>query len=446
MGDYVVNFSLKDFQNGIAKGLYTLPQAYCPYISTNRANYRKLEVMHEKKNNDIVKSFSELRKRINKQYFRNVYPLQSRILDFSQQSFPAYRFLLPEVISDDWLAMVGWHKFNRDHVLHQPLTAYIVQKLLKEPQFSVNKTLLEICIDEILKWDKTAYIRNYLIEIGVKESDPWLKDSRDSWNSLFLETACLAAIFHDIGYPWQYVNHLSGMLEHAENHFYSPTANAEELVKIYGERLLFCPLNGYKLHDCNAPGTWYNHLINLISNALRKTHGFPGAIGFLYLNDALRNYPSDNTHPIKQFCVEWAAMAIMMHDMTKIYWGNGTSPENPHLQLKFDTDPLSCVIALADIIEDFSRPQAHFVENDEHVEINYRKEQECDCTKLEILPNNVMKIDYFTQNVNQCMTKKLYLPKEHRNYFDSKYKYLDLSAAGIKTVEMDAQICKIKRR
>ena len=54
-------------------------------------------------------------------------------------------------------------------------------------------------------------------------------------------------------------------------------------------------------------------------------------------------------------------MAVMMHDMKKVYWGNNgmaTLPENKHLRLRFDVDPLSCVITLADVLQDFERPCA----------------------------------------------------------------------------------------
>ena len=84
-------------------------------------------------------------------------------MDYSQLAIPAYRFILPEVLADDWLATVGWHKFNRDHVLHQPLTAYIVLKLLTGggdagQAFMVDDgvSLLDACVNEILKWEGTA--------------------------------------------------------------------------------------------------------------------------------------------------------------------------------------------------------------------------------------------------------------------------------------------------
>lgn len=327
-------FSFRDYQQRLSSGLHTPPNALCPFMRINRRQYHALELAHARTKHDLVTAFRELRRRVSDSYYRRTYPIQAQALAYSELSFPAYRFILPEVLVDDWLAIVDWHKFHRDHVLHQPLTAYVVQKLLGEngdPSDSFvlrdNRTLLDACIDEVLRWDGTAYLKDFLIEIGVRESEPWLKrglQSRALWKSLFVESAYLAALFHDIGYPWQYIHALSNKLEHAGSQVDSPTADAENLINSFGNRLMYCPLNGYRALDRNAPATWRARLTEITARALRRTHGLPGAIGFLYLNDVIRDYPRDATHPIKQFCVEWAAMAILMHDMPGIYWGEAT--------------------------------------------------------------------------------------------------------------------------
>ncbi len=389
-----MNLSFADYQCGLASGRYTPPAVYRPYACVNRVQYQALEKAHARNNHDSGTAFRELRRRVSGDYYWRTYPIQARALDYSQMSFPAYRFILPEVLADDWLAIVGWHKFHRDHVLHQPLTAYVVQKLLEDSgdsdelfMLDDGRCLLDACVDEILKWDSTAYLREFLLGTGVKESELWLNGNlarKSLWKSLFVEAAYLAAMFHDMGYPWQYVNLLSNKLEHAGYQPDSPTSDAERVVNTFGDRLLYCPLNGYRTLDRNAPATWRQRLVDLTAKALRKTHGFPGAIGFLYLNDVLRDYPSDRTHPIRQFCVEWAAMAIMMHDMSGIYWGDKTTtPDNGHMRLRFETDPLSCVLALADVLQDFSRPTATFQSDERNVDISYKSDG-CISTGLEL--------------------------------------------------------------
>lgn len=448
MGGQSMIFSYSDYQEGLAAGLYVPPSAYRPFMRVKHTQYAALEQAHQDKGHDADRAFRELRRRVGREYYWKCYPVQAQAMYYSQLAFPAYRFILPEVLADDWLATVGWHKFNRDHVLHQPLTAYVLLKLLtgggdasQAFVLANGVPLLDACVDELLKWQGTAYLRDFLIGTGVRETEPWLDDSsigRALWKSLFVEAAYLAAIFHDMGYPWQYVNLLSNKLEHAGYQPDSPGADAERLIDTFGERLFFCPLNGYRFLNRTAPTTWSHQLAAITAKALRKTHGLPGAIGFLYLNDILRDYPADNTHPIRQFCVEWAAMAIMMHDMPKIYWGGDAAPpSNSHMRLKFDIDPLSCVIALADVLEDFARPVAHFHDNSTTVEVQYQ--DGCDATLLELQHSSaptVMNIEYRFSNEDQYAVKQHWMPEEHRMYFDTRHGYIDLSGAGIDRVNM----------
>ena len=448
-----MNFSFADYQSGLASGLYAPTAAYCPFIRVNRAQYQALEREHQKNNNDTTRAFRELRRRVSREYYWRTYPVQAQALEYSQMTFPAYRFILPEVLADDWLAIVDWHKFHRDHVLHQPLTAYVVQKLLKggdspDQLFQLNdgRSLLDACTDEILKWESTAYIREFLRGAGVQDSEPWLNGgyaSKALWKALFVEAAHVAAMFHDMGYPWQYINLLSNKLDQAGYQSDSPTSDAEHLVEGFSKRLIFTPLNGYRMLDGSTPVTWHQRLVDITSKALRKTHGFPGAIGFLYLNDVLRDFPADRTHPIRQFCVEWAAMAIMMHDLCSIYWGDDTStlPDNAHMRLRFEVDPLSCVITLADVLQDFSRPIAAFQDNAQSIDLSYH--DGCDSVRLELnwaSPAQAMKIVYCFSDARQHAAKLGFLPKERREFFDQRNGYIDLSAIGVQGVEMEAEL------
>lgn len=452
MGGAAVNFSMPDYKLGLAVGDYVPPAAYRPFMRVNRSQFRELEKDHGKNGNDVAEAFRELRRRVSDSHWRQTYSLQALALSYSEMSFPAYRFILPEVVADDWLATVDWHKFHRDHVLHQPLTAYVVQKLLKERGDPVDlfllsdgRNLLDACVDEVLKWDRTAYLKEFLLSTGVKEPI-WFEGcqvGRTLWKSLFLEAAFLAAMFHDMGYPWQYVNLLSNKLEHAECRPDSPTPDAGKVVSTFGTRLLYYPFNGYRTIDRNAPMTWPKQLAEITDRALRRTHGFPGAIGFLYLNDVLRDYPTDNTHPIRQFCVEWAAMAIMMHDMAKIYWGDDSSklPDHNHMRLRFEVDPLSSVIALADCLQDFSRPSAVFQNNANSVELSYA--DGCDSTNLDlsrISSDGAIKIVYEFADTRQLAAKLKGMHQEQRIYFDRSHGYIDFSALGISRVDMDAQM------
>ena len=450
-----MRFSLSDYQAGLASGLYDPPAAFRPFMYVNHRQYRVLEQRHVNSGNDVPRAFRSLRQRVSEEHFRTTYPVQTRTLEFSRNSFPAYRFILPEVLAADWLAIVDWHKSQRrDHVLHQPLTAYIVLKLLKGGDGADQGLLMpsglslwDECVNEILNGNGTEYLRGFVRATGV--SDKWLKDDaigRALWKALFIEAAYLAAVFHDMGYPWQYVKTLSMSLEHAAYPHDSSKVDAARVVEHFGERLLFYPLNGYRSQTRSSPATWRQRLVDITAKGLCATHGLPGAIGFLYLNDVLREYPEVSPHPIRQFCVEWAAMAIMMHDMPKIYWGENltTPPDNGHMRLRLPIDPLSWVVALADVLQDFSRPLAVFNKhsgNDTAVAVGY--ESACDSVELEVVTDpspTTLKIVYRMKTPVEMARKLDSIVKERSRYFHQQHGYLDVSGAGIVKVEMDARL------
>jgi hypothetical protein len=444
-----MEFSYSDYQNLLSRNAFHPPCGFAPYFPVDKIKYRKMEKEHEKKENCCSKAFGELHKRVGGKYFWEVYPTQSRMLDYAQLSFPAYKFVLPEIITDDWLAIVDWHKFHRDHALHQPLTAYVVSKLLgfgnKEESFEINGVpLLNLCVDEMCKWDGTKYLKEYLLNTRVLEGENkelWLDKtcSKELWKAIFIEAAYLAAVFHDMGYPWRYVNILTSKLEYSGYpQIDAPSENTDNIIHKFGQRLLFCPLNGYRLLDRNTPSTWHYQLKVLTSKALRETHGLPGALEFLHFNDVLREFPNiQYCHPIRQFCIEWAAMAIMMHDMSKIYWGKDLTespPENPHLRLRFDVDPLGCIITLADVLEDFERPVVEFSPANGGSYGNYENNG-CEFSSLEY-SNNQLIIKYKMASPKHGAQKKSYIKKDCKEYFDTNEGYVDLSACGVNHVDM----------
>ena len=193
-------------------------------------------------------------------------------------------------MTEDWLAIVDWGKFQRDHVLHQPLCGYIVLKLLGESpalRLQNDQTLLDACVDRVLTWHGTAYLRDFLVRCGMHRDDPLLDSTNASaravWRILFRETAYVAAIFHDVGYPWQYSARMSGNLDGLNAPALHQNRSALQVVEMFGHRLLFHALHGYRVPDGTCPSTWRDRIAELVSQALTTTHGLPGALGFLYL-------------------------------------------------------------------------------------------------------------------------------------------------------------------
>jgi len=442
----MIRFSLSDYKKNIRK--YTHPSFLSQFTKIDRIRYKTLEAKHLKGKNDIGNAFDELKKRTSKTYFHKVYPIQSRTLGYASLSFPAYRFILPEVITEDWIATVDWHKFQRDHVLHQPLTAYIVLKLLGSPGRSrnaglilpSNERLLKTCVDEILRFEETAYLKKFLLECGLSEKSAWLTPGKLQewlWKQLFIETAYLAAVFHDIGYPWQYVGLLGDKLEPVT----APAMIKEEAIEhsilsSFKERLIYIAMNGYNKPTPSTPAIWEKEMKEQTKKAITSTHGFPGALGFLFLNDCIRKFPDKNISPIRQLCVEWAAVAIMMHDMSKVYHGKGKIPERPHLRLDAKVDPLSALITLADVLQDFERPVGKFsARRNQNVALSYNHA----CKHSEIsLSGNSLNINYMMQPKDLAF-KRSRLPSEQAEFFNSRYGYLNLKGWGFDNVIMQAR-------
>ena len=447
-----LNFSLADYQNALVAGRYTPPDNLCPYYEVDPVQYRRYGTTDQRRGK-LGEALEELRKRTDRTYFRNTYPLQAQTLDYSSRSFPAYRFILPEVMTEDWLALVDWGKFQRDHVLHQSLCGYVVLKLLDGDGpggplcLPDGTTLLDACVSRILVWEETNYIREFLLECGMRENDPILEiDSpvaKAVWRSFFREAAYVAAIFHDLGYPWQYAERLQGNLDGMNVPLMHQSRSAAQIVEQFGHKLIFHALQGYQKVNAASTSLWKDRLIRLTDIALSQTHGFPGALGFLHLNDCVRRYPVRTQSSLHLLCVEWAAVAIMMHDMVKIYWGNALkengTPENMYLRLSFERDPLSAIVALADVIEEFDRPTVSYETagaSDDRVAMRYDKA--CSSTVLDVDKSGTMTVCYSMNTHGQYMQKLRYLSKDEREYFDGHHGYLDMSGLGISKVRLQA--------
>jgi hypothetical protein len=161
------------------------------------------------------------------------------------------------------------------------------------------------------------------------------------------------------------------------------------------------------------------------------------------LNDCIRRYPDRPESPLRLLCIEWAAAAIMMHDMAKIYWGKGKSdsetPEYPFLRLCFKKDPLSAIVTLADFIQDFERPSAVFgvCERSRGKEVTLKFEPSCSSTELQFADSNLT-IQYNMKNEESRAIKRISILKEEDQYFNAQYGYLDMSSLGIDKVQLMA--------
>lgn len=418
------------------------PKFYHTFYSIDRTVYRNMELKHDKDGKRVSTVLDNIMYRTSKEYFSKIYAAQTEAIGYSENVFPAYKFILPDALMDDWLSVMDPHKkYCRDHSLHQPLTAYIVAKSLgygnvKKALNLDGKDLLTICSEWLLTSNKTQYLRDYFVSLypqaGSFPKTILEKMARD----VFYEAAVVAALFHDMGYPWQYLNRLTDSIDAADFRIPADSAtNAENVLGMISNRLLIYPFYGYSTVSQNRPiSTWQAQVLKLFDKSMRNTHGFPGAVGFTYLQDVIRKFPVDYdlNDALFRFALDWAALAVMMHDMPKIYKGKGAKPEYPFLRVSFEKDPLSSLIAMADILEEFHRPAANFnsvTKNGIGVEFDFPcKSTEVTCRQ------GVMNIHYRYKSGKDVARNVKYRVEEVNDYFNRADGFVDVSPLGITSV------------
>lgn len=438
----VMKFDVDGFiQDGIA-----YPKVYHTKDIIDKKKYADLEKAYDPEGNGVSGTFLMLKKRTSAEYYREIVASQTQALEYSQYVFPTYKFIMPEALLDDWLAIIDPHREGkRDHSVHQPMTAYIVSNLLGsgDPEKSLKTNrghLLDVCaqllIDE--SHDGTHYLRKYFLELYPNVGNVGM--SRSIKHKLacevFYQTAVTSALFHDIGYPWHLANGLTKSLLASDylsrNKIYR---SADDIKKKISGRLLYYPFHGYSessiLHDTFQ---WEDALNESLVTAFHNTHGFPGALAFTYLTDIVRQFPHNLLfeEAISQFIIDWASVGILMHDMSRLRQGDKNNLPKPQFALNFDVDPLSCLIAMSDILEEFNRPRSIFTSQDKNVKVEYSFP--CTATKVEV-KGDILHITYSYTDA-KCMAANV----KHRigeidEYFNNKDRYINLEPLGIKKVK-----------
>ena len=180
------------------------------------------------------------------------------------------------------------------------------------------------------------------------------------------------------------------------------------------------------------------YVLEMIGAALRESHGLPGALGFMCLNDKTRvNHQIPSLLEASyRLILDWAALGIMMHDIEGLYWDDKRkiTPKNPLLRLSFDVDPLSSLISMADILEEFQRPAAIFKSNLLNVsKVDLFYGFPCIETRIRIR-DGVLHIFYRYDSIITAAENRQRRIDEVNEYFDPSNGYVDLTPLGIKDV------------
>ncbi len=423
------------------KGIH-FPTTFKMRESLDYQKMYQLDQQFSEKGITMERALRRLKKRTPADYYNRMQAAQTEAQKYAINVFPPYKLLLPDVLMDDWLSIIGPHqKRKRDHSLHQPLTAFIVSELLgggivgQGLMMPTGRTLLEEAARMLLDMPGTSYLREYYTDLYPNGLPP-KGYIRDTWaRAVFYHTAIIAALFHDIGYPWQFLNKVGTSIELINREgvgIHEPPERG--ILNFITDRLLVYPFYGYSdTPRHRSSELWDREVDNLIDLSFKKTHGFPGAVAFMYLNDAVRRFLGDLS--IKQaecrFIQDWAAVGIMMHDMVDQYYGKNQRPDQPRFKLSFDRDPLSCIIAMADILEEFGRPLATFTPRNESFVTRF--EASCKETYVEI-KGNTLEITYKYASKAEKIKNEAWRRKEVESYFRFPSGYIDLSVLGIERV------------
>ena len=433
MGSVKMRFDLNGFKAAHSAGF--LMPASLSYGYVDEVKFEIFRKRQEFKESTLTETFKELQQRMSGRYFSKVVLAQMAALDYSALSFPAYSILSSEDLSDDWLAIVDFHKKHcRDHSLHQPLTAYVAANLLgfgksdeSLPIPNQPGNLLDYCVEALFQ-PKCAYLLEEARKFGI--SDTMLKESETSkefWKELFYHTVLLSALFHDIGYPWQYVSRVGKSLNNSVSHLHPTDSVAIPIVDKFKDRMVYLPLRKYQAVIHNEPVTEEEKLEACTSQAL-ETHGFPGAIAFLSLNDAIRKHPVESPLArLQEFSVEWAAMGIFMHDV------EGKHRDSlPEIRVDISQDPLSAIISFADYLEEFDRPNVSFRPRARQSRMKYFSS--CSAVEVNVDASGTMDVCMTYRTEASKAIAAEFKTKETDNYFNPSNGYIDLSGIGIKRV------------
>jgi len=440
--DYNFTLSADDYMTGRSRGLFRMPTGLLPLWEG--------ELLPSFKDTYDTKAMPALAERLGSLYFRNMYAMQMQTLECADLAFPAYRMLFGDILASDWLAMVDWRRNGRDHSVHQPLTAYTTRVLLGGDSdgklLEVAGTPLVTRIAEIvLRGTGTIYLRRHFAALGVP--DALFEENAANlkvWECVVETAAYIAALFHDCGYPWAYrlkqgigLDKLAGML--------TGTSCIEDIYMGLGGRLMMTPFLENHGASVRVTGLWEETYRTIVKEGLTKSHGLPGGIAFCHMTDKCRRGGAISASgAMKLACLEWAALAVVMHDMCDVYWGgrDEVEPINPALRLHAEVDPISCLITLADQLQEFGRNRSVWGRVDDHTAFHSKVKYIEGCVGTKILWEEArgnLAIEYLYEDEAVLTAQRGAIGNIERSLFETSKGFVDLSALEIKSVSMWAE-------
>lgn len=433
-----MEFTYQDFLDNYASDTSWIPERPLrPWESIDQSKFPEDEAAIVKKHESTVEA---LIVRMGEAYYEKFKRAKTLSLGYGGRMFPAYQILFHDIACEDWLSLVDFHKgFGRDHSVHQPLTAYIVSKLLgrgnPNDSFHIGgESLLNKALDAIIGEPDSQYLRDRLAIYD--NNSPLLQGNCELWRQVFYQTAIITAMYHDLGYPWQFIEKmhetlkddimLCGRLRYNEKDDDEVNPVVESYIDAHQDELMFRPF-----YDYGKGGlTTANINKKVFEKYLHGSHGVPGALAYWAYNDEFRTDDALPTMGLIKFCQEWSCMAILMHDMQKAYAQSGSG----FARLDFKTDPLSYIIALADTLEDFNRPNAKFEKDDKNAD-GCKIAYSFPSLAVELIEDNGVAEIHFIVKEEETASQKKFKSEDQIKLFNPGG-YFDLESVGLKSLEI----------
>jgi hypothetical protein len=264
----------------------------------------------------------------------------------------------------EWLWYITPFKdFYRDHLAHVMKVALSALDLLESkesPFVKAGKTLLDQVSEALVSGDLGhPRLRNAARRLGIRDAD---LGKSEFWKAAVLETTRLAGLLHDMAYP----DVMAAKVERAAKPV-RPRAPFEpgledtcrNAVAMLQHHLLASPFHRGKLP---GPDGIQEDERQIAASVFRESHSLRAGYSLLrILEDARR---VGEVTPFDAFVMEWAALAISLHDYDKFYevkpddkdllkWLDNGNRE--HVRPSYEADPVSFIVALADQLQDFGR-------------------------------------------------------------------------------------------
>ncbi|WP_438025440.1 hypothetical protein [Sorangium sp. So ce233] len=301
-------------------------------------------------------------------------------MQFYRNALEVFGFLPSDAIVNaavqiEWLWYITPFKpFYRDHLAHVMKVAVIALDLLDHPNspFSEGGQSLLDRVVIMLASPRTdaRHLRISARRAGVPEAD---LEEPEFWRAAVLETTRLAGLLHDMAYP----DVMAVKVERAARPV-RPRAPFEpgledtcrNAVTWLQHHLVAAP---FYRSDLPGPDGIETRDRDIAAAVFKESHSLRAGYSLLRILDDARRVGA--LTPFDIFVMEWAALAISLHDYDKFFSEKHTdglirawlyTDDNwRNICPTFDKDPVSFLIAFADQIQDFGRMSYEISDDDD---------------------------------------------------------------------------------